>query len=53
MTAKLLNKPLIAQRLCGSLQVDISHTQKQLNWQPPVSWEQGISETVRYYLQSK
>lgn len=53
LVANLVGKPQIAQRLCGSLQVDISETKKQLNWQPPVSWEQGISETVRYYLQSK
>ena len=53
LVASLVGKPQIAQRLCGSLQVDISHTQKQLNWQPPVSWEQGISETVSAYLKSK
>lgn len=53
LIASLVGKPQIAQRLCCSLQVDISETKKQLNWQPPVSWEQGISETVRYYLQSK
>ncbi|WP_105902604.1 UDP-glucose 4-epimerase family protein [Vibrio gangliei] len=53
IAAKLLNKPQIAQRLCGSLQVDISHTKKQLNWQPPISWEQGITKTVLFYLNNK
>lgn len=53
LAASLIGKPQIAQRLCGSLQVDISETKKQLNWQPPFSWQQGISETVKYYLQSK
>lgn len=53
IAAKLLNKPQIAQRLCGSLQVDISHTKKQLNWQPPISWKQGITETVLSYLNNK
>lgn len=53
LASSLISKPQIAQRLCGSLQVDISETKKQLNWQPPVSWQQGISETVKYYLQSK
>lgn len=53
LASSLISKPQIAQRLCGSLQVDISETKKQLNWQPPFSWEQGISETVKYYLQSK
>ncbi|RCS69131.1 UDP-glucose 4-epimerase family protein [Vibrio casei] len=51
--ASVMNKPQIAQRLCGSLQVDITHTQKQLNWQPPVSWEQGTLETVTDYLSNK
>ena len=53
LVSSLISKPQIAQRLCGSLQVDISETKKQLNWQPPFSGEQGISETVSYYLQSK
>lgn len=52
IVAKVINKPQIAQRLCGSLQVDIRHTKNQLNWKPPVSWEQGIEETVKHYLQS-
>lgn len=49
MAAKLLRKPEIAQRLCGSLQVDISHTKKQLHWQPPISWQQGIKTTATSY----
>lgn len=53
LAASLIGKPQIAQRLCGSLQVDISDTKKQLNWQPSVSWEQGISETVSHFFQSK
>lgn len=41
-TAKALGKKAIADRLCGSLQVDISHTCKALQWQPPISVEEGI-----------
>lgn len=41
--ATLLGKKAIADRLCGSLQVDISHTKETLGWKPPVSFEQGIA----------
>ena len=37
-------------RLCGSLQVDISYTKELLGWTPPFSMEEGIRETVRYYM---
>ncbi|ENM5855480.1 SDR family oxidoreductase [Vibrio mimicus] len=46
----LLGKPELGQRLCGNLQLDITHTQKTLNWSPPVSFEQGIKRTVSFYL---
>lgn len=40
--ATLLGKKSVAQRLLGSLQVDISHTQKCLNWTPPLTVKQGL-----------
>jgi nucleoside-diphosphate-sugar epimerase len=40
--ATLLGKKAVAQRLLGSLQVDISHTQKCLNWTPPFTVKQGL-----------
>lgn len=40
--ATLLGKKAIADRLCGSLRVDITHTKETLGWQPPVSVEEGI-----------
>jgi nucleoside-diphosphate-sugar epimerase len=36
-------------RLCGSLTVDISSTLQQLDWSPPMSVEQAISNTVAWY----
>ena len=30
------------ERLTGSLQIDINHTKKILNWSPPISVEEGI-----------
>lgn len=29
-------------RLCGNLEVDISHTKECLNWQPPLTFRQGL-----------
>lgn len=40
--AILLGKKAVAQRLLGSLQVDISHTQERLNWTPPLTVKQGL-----------
>ena len=44
--AKLFGKQAIAQRLLGNLQVDISHTQKLLNWQPIISLDEGLRRAV-------
>lgn len=40
--AALLGKRALAQRLCGSLQVDIRHTRETLNWTPPISVDEGF-----------
>jgi nucleoside-diphosphate-sugar epimerase len=33
-------------RLLGSLQVDMEHTRQALNWEPPVTVDQGVEEAV-------
>lgn len=40
--ARLLGRPGIAQRLCGSLQVDIEKTKKVLGWAPPVDVDTAL-----------
>lgn len=40
--ATLLGRKAMAQRLLGSLQVDISHTCETLDWQPPFTVEEGL-----------
>ncbi|MNE68009.1 hypothetical protein D3C80_1636480 [compost metagenome] len=42
--ATLLGKKAIADRLCGSLQVDITHTKETLGWKPPVTMEQQLAK---------
>lgn len=40
--ATVLNKPGIYQRLCGSLQLDITKTRELLGWTPPISVDEGL-----------
>jgi len=49
-TARLLGKADFAQRLCGSLQVDISKTRELLGWVPPVSVDEALKQTARHFL---
>ncbi|MCQ4271891.1 SDR family oxidoreductase [Pseudomonas kuykendallii] len=48
--ATLLGKGAVAQRLCGSLQVDISKTRELLGWTPPVSVHEALRRTAEHYL---
>ncbi|MEJ5864150.1 SDR family oxidoreductase [Pseudomonas farsensis] len=50
--AKLLGKGALAQRLCGSLQVDIEKTRTLLSWTPPVSVDDALSQTARFYKEN-
>ena len=51
--AKFLGRKSMAQRLCSSLQLDISKTKRLLGWIPPISLDQGILEAAQWYLRSK
>lgn len=46
LSASLLGKRAVAQRLCGSLQVDIEKTHRLLGWFPPLSLDQGLKKAV-------
>lgn len=45
--ATILGKKAMAQRLLGSLQVDISKTREVLGWEPPVSVDEGLRRCFR------
>jgi nucleoside-diphosphate-sugar epimerase len=47
--AALLGKPELAQRLCGSLQVDIAKTRALLGWAPPISVNMGLKKAAEEY----
>ncbi|MDP1970979.1 MAG: NAD-dependent epimerase/dehydratase family protein, partial [Methylobacter sp.] len=49
--AILLGRRDMAQRLCNSLQVDISKTCDLLGWQPPVSVDDALKRTAADFLQ--
>jgi nucleoside-diphosphate-sugar epimerase len=51
--AAALGKGDISQRLCASLQVDISKTIRVLDWRPPVDIDLALAETVRHYMEHK
>lgn len=52
IAARLLRRPAIAQRLCGSLQLDIRHTMDVLDWTPPLDFNQGLLKVAQHYQQS-
>lgn len=48
--AGLVGKADIAQRLCDSLQVDISKTNRRLGWVPPVIVDEGLRKAADEFL---
>lgn len=48
--AVILGKQALAQRLCGSLQVDINKSRKLLGWVPPVSVDEALRRTAEHFL---
>lgn len=49
-TAKLLGMSGFSQRLCGTLQVDISKTRSLLGWAPRIGVDQALDGTARHFL---
>jgi nucleoside-diphosphate-sugar epimerase len=50
LSASLLGQGESIQRLCGSLQVDISKARELLDWEPPVPVQIGLQKTVQNLL---
>lgn len=53
LLAKLSGKKSMAERLCQSLQVDISKAKQILDWSPPFTVEQGLQVTTNQLIESK
>ena len=46
LAAAMVGQRDVAQRLCGSLQVDIEKTRRLLGWTPPVSLDEGLKKAA-------
>ncbi|WP_395608519.1 UDP-glucose 4-epimerase family protein [Pseudomonas sp. B22129] len=53
LAASLVGKKDFLQRLCGSLQVDITDTRERLGWVPPVSVDRAFAITASHYRAQK
>lgn len=42
LAGKVTGQKTIIDRLCGNLQVDITHTKNTLSWHPPITVEEGV-----------
>jgi nucleoside-diphosphate-sugar epimerase len=51
--ARLVGRSAFSQRLCGSLQVDITKARSLLGWTPVVSVDQGLRETAEHFLNER
>lgn len=49
--ATALGRRAIAQRLCGSLQVDIGKTRELLGWTPPSSVDEALRKAGKHFLE--
>lgn len=47
--AALLGKKGLSQRLCGSLQVDLTKTRNLLGWTPPLSVDEALANTAKHF----
>lgn len=50
LAGRITGKAAEVERLIGSLQVDITHTREVLGWTPPVSVDEGLRQTAKWYL---
>lgn len=51
--AKLVGRGAVAQRLFGSLQVDIKKNRELLGWRPPFTLDEGLKATAEHFLESR
>ncbi|MBV4461747.1 SDR family oxidoreductase [Pseudomonas sp. SWRI79] len=53
LAASTLGKQAVAQRICGSLQVDISKNRELLGWTPPINMDKAMRQTAGHYLEKQ
>ena len=50
---KWIGKGDLAQRICGSLQVDITKARTMLDWKPLISVDEGLRRSAEYFLRAR
>lgn len=50
LAAALTGRRAEVDRLCGSLTVNVGTTRNELGWSPPITMNEGLARTVRWYL---
>ena len=50
LAGRITGRAAEVERLIGSLQVHITHTREVLGWTPPVSVDEGLRTTAKWYL---
>ncbi len=53
LAASIIGKQAVTQRICGSLQVDISKNRELLGWTPPVNMDKALRQTAGHYLEKQ
>ena len=53
LAGKCIGKTRAVDRLLGSLAVDSSKIQRELNWTPPYTMERGLEETAKWFKRQK
>lgn len=53
VTAALLGKSAMTNRIIDSLQVDITQTKSILDWKPVVTMQESLNKTVAHFLKSQ
>ncbi len=51
--ARVIGRSALADRLCNSLQIDMTQTVGELGWHPPITAEEGLHVTASHFLQSR
>lgn len=52
VAAGVVGRPGVYERLCGSLRVDASKARKLLGWRPPLTVDEELARTARWFLAS-
>lgn len=51
--ARLMHKERLYHSICSSLRVDTSHARRTLGWQPVETLDEGLRQTVAWYMHQK